>query len=72
MPFEYKKIKLDVGYRLDLLFENKGIIEIRPFEALDAVYYVILSTHLKLSDLKFGLLINLITKLLKDRIYNCK
>jgi GxxExxY protein len=69
MPFEYKKIKLDVGYRLDLLIENKVIIEIKSVEALAPVHYAQLLTYLKLSDLKLGLLINFNTKLLKDGIH---
>ncbi len=69
MPFVYKEIKLDVGYRLDLLVENKVIIEIKSIEALAPVHYAQLLTYLKLSDLKLGLLINFNTKLLKDDIH---
>ena len=69
MPFVYKEIKLDVGYRLDLLVENKVIIEIKSIEALAPVHYAQLLTYLKLSDLKLGLLINFNIKLLKDGIH---
>ena len=69
MPFIYKKIKLDVGYRLDLLIENKVIIEIKSVENLAAVHYAQLLTYLKLSKLKLGLLINFNTKLLKDGVH---
>ena len=69
MPFEYKKVKLDVGYRLDLLVENKVIIEIKSVETLAPVHYAQLLTYLKLSNLKLGLLINFNTKLLKDDIH---
>ena len=69
MPFNYKDVKLDVGYRLDLLVENKLIIEIKSIEALAPVHYAQLLTYLKLSDLKLGLLINFNTKLLKDGIH---
>lgn len=69
MPFEYKKVKLDVGYRLDLLVENKMIIEIKSVETLAPVHYAQLLTYLKLSNLKLGLLINFNTKLLKDDIH---
>jgi GxxExxY protein len=69
MPFVYKEIKMDVGYRLDLLVENKVIIEIKSIEALAPVHYAQLLTYLKLSDLKLGLLINFNTKLLKDDIH---
>jgi len=69
MPFVYKEIKLDVGYRLDLLVEKKVIIEIKSIEMLSPVHFAQLLTYLKLSKLKLGLLINFNTKLLKDRIH---
>lgn len=69
MPFEYKEVKLDVGYRLDLLIENKVIIEIKSVENLAPVHYSQLLTYLKLSNLKLGLLINFNTKLLKNGIH---
>jgi len=69
MPFIYKEIKLDIGYRLDLLIENKVIVEIKPVEVLAPVHYAQLLTYLKLSNLKLGLLINFNTKLLKDGIH---
>ena len=69
MPFVYKEIKLDVGYRLDLLVENKVIVEIKSVEVLAPVHYAQLLTYLKLSNLKLGLLINFNTKLLKDGIH---
>jgi GxxExxY protein len=69
MPFEYKEVKLDVGYRLDLLVENKLIIEIKSIETLVPVHYAQLLTYLKLSNIKLGLLINFNTKLLKDDIH---
>lgn len=69
MPFEYKEVKLDVGYRLDLLVENKMIIEIKSVETLAPVHYAQLLTYLKLSNFKLGLLINFNTKLLKDDIH---
>ncbi len=58
MPFIYKKVKQEVGYRIDLLVNNKIIIEIKAVEALVPVHYAQLLTYLKLSDLKLGLLIN--------------
>ena len=69
MPFIYKEVKLDVGYRLDLLINNKVIIEIKSVEALAPVHYAQLLTYLKLSDLRLGLLINFNTKLLKNDIH---
>jgi GxxExxY protein len=69
MPFIYKEVKMDIGYRLDILVENKIIIEIKSVENLAPVHYAQLLTYLKLSDLKLGLLINFNSKLLKDGIH---
>ena len=69
MPFIYKEIKLDIGYRIDLLIEKKVIVEIKSVESLAPVHYAQLLTYLKLSNIKLGLLINFNTKLLKDGIH---
>jgi GxxExxY protein len=69
MPFVYKKVKMEVGYRIDLLVENKVIIEVKSLENLAPVHYAQLLTYLKLSDLKLGLLINFNCKLLKEGIH---
>ena len=69
MPFIYKEIKIDIGYRLDLIVESKLIIEDKSVEVLAPVHYAQLLTYLKLSDLKLGLLVNFNTKLLKDDIH---
>ena len=69
MPFIYKEIKLDVGYRIDLLIENIIIIEIKSVEALAPVHFSQVLTYLKLSNIKLGLLINFNTRLLKEGIH---
>ena len=69
MPFIYKEIKMDVGYRLDLIVENKIIIEVKSLENLAPVHYSQLLTYLKLSGLKLGLLINFNNKVLKEGIH---
>lgn len=69
MPFFYKEIKMDVGYRIDLLVENKIIIEVKSVENLAPVHFAQLLTYLKLLKLKVGLLINFNTKMLKDGIH---
>ena len=69
MPFRYKEILLDVGYRIDLLVENKIIIEIKSVETLAPVHSSQLMTYLRLSNIKLGLLINFNIKLLKDGIH---
>ena len=58
LPVVYKEVKLDAGYRIDLLIENKVIIEIKSVEALADIHTAQLFTYLKLKDLKLGLLIN--------------
>ena len=58
LPVVYKEVKLDAGYRIDLLIENKVIIEIKSVESLADIHTAQLLTYLKLKDLKLGLLIN--------------
>ena len=67
-PLIYKDVKCDIGYRVDLLVENKVIIEIKSVEALNDVHIAQVLTYLKLSKCKLGLLINFNVKLLKDGI----
>ena len=69
MPFVYKEVKLDVGYRLDLLVNKKVIIEVKSVEALAPVHYAQLLTYLRLSGVKLGLLINFNAKILKNNIH---
>lgn len=58
LPLVYDTIKLDVGYRIDLLVENKVIIEIKSVENLMEVHHKQIITYLRLSGLKLGLLVN--------------
>jgi len=69
MPLMYKSVKLDQGYRLDLLFEDKVIVELKSVEFLAPVHYAQLLTYLRLSDKRLGLLINFNSKLLKHGIH---
>jgi GxxExxY protein len=69
MPLVYKEVKQDIGYRIDLLVNNKVIIEIKSVENLAPVHFSQTLTYLKLSDKKLALLINFNTKLLKDGIH---
>ena len=69
MPFVYKDIKMEVGYRIDILVEEKVIIEIKSVEALAPVHFAQTLTYLKLSGLKLALLINFNMKILKDGIH---
>ncbi len=65
LPLIYKEVKLDIGYRIDLLVEDKVIVEIKAVENLKDVHLAQVLTYLKLSDRKLGLLINFNVKLLK-------
>ncbi|MCF0054283.1 GxxExxY protein [Dyadobacter sp. CY356] len=69
VPFLYKEIKMEVGYRLDIIVENKIIIEVKSIETVAPVHYAQLLTYLKLSNMKLGLLINFNTKLLREGIH---
>ena len=69
MPFIYKEVKQDVGYRIDLIIENSVIIEVKSVEALAPVHYTQTLTYLKLSGLKLALLINFNCHLIKENIH---
>jgi len=58
LPLIYKEVKLDAGYRLDLIVENKVIVELKSVEALNEIHIAQVLTYLKLSDCKLGLLMN--------------
>ena len=58
LPFEYETIRLDVGYRIDLLVEDKVIIEVKSVDQLADVHFKQLLTYLKLSNKRLGILVN--------------
>ncbi len=58
MPLIYDSVKMNVGYRLDILVNNKVIVEVKSVEKLAEVHHKQLITYLKLSGLKLGLLTN--------------
>ena len=68
IPIKYKNIKLKTNYRLDLLVENKIVVELKSVEKLTPVHEAQLITYLKLSGYRVGLLINFNEKLLKNGI----
>ncbi len=68
MPIVYKDIKLDHGYRIDLLVENKIVIELKTVECFTDVHFAQILTYMKLGNYPLGLLINFHTKLLKNGI----
>lgn len=68
IPVFWKEIKMDIGFRADLIVENKVIIELKSVELIAPVHPKILLTYLRITGLKLGLLINFNEKLIKDRI----
>ncbi|TGE26650.1 GxxExxY protein [Hymenobacter metallicola] len=68
LPAYYDAVKLELGFRLDLLVEDKVIVEIKSVESLLDVHYRQLLTYLRLSKRKLGLLINFNVPHVKDGI----
>jgi len=68
LPVVWKGVKIDLGFKPDMIIENKVIVELKSVEALLPVHYKQLLTYLKLTDLKLGLLINFNEALLKNGI----
>lgn len=68
LPLVYEEVKLDVGYRIDIIIENKLILEIKSVEALNDIHFAQLLTYLKLTNCKLGMLINFNVLLIKNGI----
>lgn len=68
MPLVFEEVKLDCGYRLDFLVENKLVVEIKSVDALNDIHLAQTLTYLKLGGFKLGLLINFNEVLLKNSI----
>lgn len=66
ISFIYKNIKMDAGYRVDVLINDKVIVEIKAVEEISNIHIAQLLTYLKLSECKLGLLINFNVTLLKS------
>ena len=58
MPLNYKDLKLDCGYRLDLLVEDTVIVELKVAEGLAPIHEAQMLTYLKLRDIRLGLILN--------------
>ena len=65
LPVKYRDVKLDCGYRLDLLVDGKVIVELKAVEKLEPIHEAQLLSYLKLSGYKVGLLINFNVRVLK-------
>lgn len=68
LPLIYDEVRLDVGYRLDLIIEEKFIVEIKSVENLNDIHLAQILTYLRLSNCKLGLLINFNVILLKNGV----
>jgi GxxExxY protein len=68
VPLVYKDLKLECGYRLDLLVEGRVVVEVKAVEILPAVVEPIMLTYLRLSGCRIGLLINFHAETLKEGI----
>jgi len=68
LPLVYEDVKLEAGYRVDLLVERKLVVEIKSVEALNDLHLAQILTYLKLSKCKLGLLINFNTVLFKNGV----
>ncbi|MCB0509012.1 MAG: GxxExxY protein [Bacteroidetes bacterium] len=68
MPLLFEDVKLECGYRIDLLVENKLVIEVKSVDALNDIHLAQTLTYLKLGNYKLGLLINFNTVLIKSSI----
>lgn len=68
IPVIYEDVKLDLGFRADIIVENKVVVEIKSVELVAPVHHKQLLTYLKLTDKKLGLLVNFNVNLIKEGI----
>jgi GxxExxY protein len=69
LPIQYEELFIDKAYKLDLLVENKLVLELKSIYPLPAVYFNQMRTQLSLLDLKHGMLINFKVELMKEGIH---
>jgi GxxExxY protein len=72
LPVEYKGVRLDCGYRIDVLVENRLILELKAVDEIKGIHKAQLLTYMKLADIQTGLLINFNVKRLIDGINRFK
>jgi len=68
MPLVYKEVQLDQGFRMDIVVENKVVIEIKTVEAFNDVHLAQLLTYLKFGEYRLGLLLNFYVNVMKAGI----
>jgi GxxExxY protein len=66
LPLVYKDVKLECGYRIDLLVDGRVVVELKAVDALAPIHDAIVLTYLRLSGCSIGLLINFNSVVLKD------
>jgi GxxExxY protein len=69
IPLIYEEVKMEAGFRADILIANKVVIELKSIEALAPVHFKQVQTYLKLTGCKLGLLVNFNVELIKDGIH---
>jgi GxxExxY protein len=69
IPLVHEKIKMDAGFRADVLIDNKVIVELKSIEALAPVHFKQVQTYLKLTGCKLGLLVNFNVALIREGIH---
>jgi GxxExxY protein len=72
LPVEYKGVRLDCGYRVDVLVEDQLILELKAVDEIQGIHEAQLLTYMKLARIGTGLLINFNVKVLKDGIHRFK
>ena len=68
IPLIHETVKMDIGFRADIIIDSKVIVEIKSIEDLGSVHHKQVQTYLKLTGLKLGILVNFNVKLIKDGI----
>jgi len=68
LPLNYEGVRMNIAYRVDIIIENKVILELKVVEALNDVHLAQILTYLKLSECKLGMLINFNVSLLKNGV----
>ena len=69
IPLIHEEIRMEVGFRADIVVENKVIVELKSVEALADIHYKQVQTYLKLANIKLGILVNFNVALIKDGIH---
>ena len=69
VPLVHEEIKMEIGFRADVIIDDKVIVELKSVEALSDIHYKQVQTYLKLTKIKLGLLINFNVPLIKNGIH---